>query len=94
LVVTCIIDYTPRFLTKITGRAVAIAAEKQSFDLCDDPFGPGVSVTLNDPEYLKRFGTGSAAVRGEETALKRTSDDAMTPAIDAVAEPTETPAVA
>jgi hypothetical protein len=54
------------------GRAAGIAAEKQSFDLCDDPLGEGVSQTLNNAEYLKRFGYGQA-VRGAETATKETN---------------------
>jgi hypothetical protein len=57
---------------RVSGRAAAIAADKQSFDLCDDALGEGVSKTLNDPEYLKRFGSGSA-VRGPESAEKATN---------------------
>jgi len=41
-----------------TGRAAAIAAGKQSFDLCDDSEGPGVAQVLSDPHYLARFGYG------------------------------------
>jgi len=57
---------------EVKGRAAAIAAEKQSFDLCDDPFGLGVGKILNDPEYLKRFGYGRA-VRGPETVEETTN---------------------
>jgi hypothetical protein len=56
----------------ITGRAAAITADKQSFDLCDDALGEGVSKTLNDPKYLERFGSGPA-VRGPETAERATN---------------------
>ena len=44
-----------------TGRAAAIAAQRKSFDLCDDSEGLGVGKVLSDPEYLKLFGYGPAA---------------------------------
>jgi hypothetical protein len=40
------------------GRACAIAADKKSFDLCDDSEGLGVGHVLNDPENMALFGYG------------------------------------
>jgi len=40
----------------IKGRAASIAANKMSFDLCDDSDGLGVAQVMTDPEYLKRLG--------------------------------------
>ncbi|KAF2675262.1 NAD(P)-binding protein [Microthyrium microscopicum] len=45
---------------KVVGRAAAIAADKKSFDVCDESEGPGAAQVLNDPEYLKFFGYGPA----------------------------------
>jgi hypothetical protein len=55
-----------------TGRAAAIAADRKSFDLCDDSEGLGVGKILSDPEYLKYFGYGPAveAKKKEEESAK------------------------
>jgi hypothetical protein len=38
----------------VKGRAAAIAADKMSFDLCDESEGVGVAQVLTDPEYIRR----------------------------------------
>jgi hypothetical protein len=45
-----------RLLTQRTGRAAAIAANKKSFDLCDDSEGLGVGKVLSDPVSQRLFG--------------------------------------
>lgn len=56
-----LVSRVERWLIRGTGRAAAIAADKKSFDLCDDSEGLGVAKILSDPEYLKLFGYGPAA---------------------------------
>jgi hypothetical protein len=57
----------------ISGRAAAVAAEKMSFDLCDNALGEGVSLTMNDPNMLARFGHGQG-VRGPETVESKLAE--------------------
>lgn len=38
----------------VKGRSAAIAADKMSFDLCDESEGVGVGQVLADPEYIRR----------------------------------------
>jgi hypothetical protein len=52
----------------LIGRAAAIAADKKSFDLCDDSEGLGVGKVLSDPEYLKHFGYGPAVEQPKREA--------------------------
>jgi hypothetical protein len=66
------------------GRAAAIAAEKKSFDLCDDSEGLGVGQILSDPQYLKFFGYGPAAEKKKkespEEPVKRDAQPESEPA--------------
>jgi hypothetical protein len=57
-------------LTNVTfpGRAAAIAADKLSFDLSDDPEGKSGGNVLSDPEYLKLFGYGPSGKTPESKA--------------------------
>jgi hypothetical protein len=45
----------------------------QSFDLCDNALGVGVSETLNDPDMLARFGHGDG-VRGPDTVESKLAE--------------------
>jgi len=82
----------------VVGRAAAIAAQQKSFDVCDDSEGPGAAKVLNDPEYLKFFGYGSAAEapkvqNGTEFAKVAAAVTSETPnlAVKSVDEPKEIP---
>jgi hypothetical protein len=64
----------------VIGRACAIAAEKKSFDLCDDSEGLGVGKILSDPEYLQHFGYGPLVEqrKKDEEASKANGETAHT----------------
>jgi len=66
----------------IKGRAAAIAADKKSFDLCDDSEGLGVGKVLSDPEYLKHFGYGSGAAAPTKKKAA-TEEEAKTNGVEA-----------
>jgi len=68
----------------VRGRAAAIAAEKKSFDLCDESEGLGVGKILSDPEYLKFFGYGPAAEK-----QKKEDDEAKKAPAPAEEKPAE-----
>jgi len=55
----------------VRGRAAAIAAEKKSFDLCDNSEGLGVGQILSDPEFLKFFGYGPAVQKKQDKAVEK-----------------------
>ena len=66
------------------GRSAAIAADKKSFDLSDDPEGKSGGTVLSDPEYLKFFGYGPLAKKAE-TKAEEAPVEAPQPLVDAPA---------
>jgi hypothetical protein len=74
----------------VIGRAAAIAADKQSFDLHDDSEGLGVSKILTDPQYLKKFGYGPAAEAPKKTEEPKEEAKEAEASVKTATEPAQT----